>query len=327
MSLDVVPTDDLEKARADCDRLRTQIAQVIVGQGAVIEEVMTALVVGGHLLVEAAPGMGKTLLVRTLADALDVTFRRVQFTPDLMPADIIGTYVVMEAHGQRRFEFQQGPVFTNLLLADEINRATPKTQAALLEAMGEGAVTVANETYELPEPFLAVATQGPGDAQGTFPLPETLLDRFLLKVEMPSPGEEQVELILDRTTTAELRVVERVLAAERLAEISAVARKIRLPPEARRLAAELLAATRPDHPAAPESVKRYVQRGAGPRGAQAMVLAGKARALFAGRSDVGLDDIRAHAVAALGHRLVLNFEGHADEACPAQIIRDVLEMV
>jgi MoxR-like ATPase len=167
------------------------MARVIVGQQPVIEAVMAALFVGGHVLVEAVPGLGKTLLVRTLARALDVTFRRVQFTPDLMPADIIGTYVVMESHGQRKFEFQQGPVFANLLLADEINRATPKTQAALLEALEECAVTVANKTYELPDPFLALATQSPSDSEGTFPLPETLLDRFLLHVEMQSPSEDE----------------------------------------------------------------------------------------------------------------------------------------
>jgi len=327
MSSGIVLPDQFEQTRAACDQLRAEIARVIVGQADVIEAVIAALFVGGHVLIEAAPGLGKTLLVRTLADALDVSFRRVQFTPDLMPADIIGTYVVMESHGQRKFEFHQGPLFANLLLADEINRATPKTQAALLEALDESAVTVATDRFELPKPFLTLATQSPADAEGTFPLPRTLLDRFLLKLDMHFPSEDELETIIQRTTETSAPAVKRVLSAERVTEISDVVREIGVGSDARRLAVRLVSATSPDHSAAPELVKRYVRRGAGPRGAQAMVMAGKTRALFAGRSEVSTDDIRAFAEAALRHRLVLSFEGHAEDVRPAAIIRAVLESV
>jgi len=327
MASEVVRPDPFQQARVEYDLLRSAVSRVIVGQDEVIQAVLAALLVQGHVLVEGAPGSGKTLLVRTLAEALDVTFRRVQFTPDLMPADILGTYVVMESHGQRKFEFQEGPLFAHLVLADEINRATPKTQAALLEALEEAAVTVANRTFELPEPFMLVATQGPPDAEGTFPLPETLLDRFLLKVEMQPPSEDQLEVILQRTTAAEPPAARPALTAQRLRELTACLAAITVPPEARRLACRLLLATRPDHSTAPESVRQYVRRGASPRGARAMVLAGKARALAAGRGEVRGEDLRALAVAALAHRLALSFEGHAAEIRPADLIRDVLESV
>ena len=314
----------LDALREDVDKLRQEVSRVIVGQGELIDASLTALIAGGHVLLEGGPGLGKTLLVRTLAGALSLDFRRLQFTPDLMPADVIGTYVVMESHGRRQFEFQQGPIFTNILLADEINRATPKTQSALLEGLEEGGVTVANRTYDLPEPFFTMATQSPGEAEGTFPLPEKQLDRFMFNLRASFPSADELEQILDRTTEASSPAVERVLSAERIVEMSDLARQVLIAPEVRRFAVDALIATHPGHASSPPRVRQFVQQGASPRGAQAMILAGKIRALFAGRVNVSREDIRHVALTALRHRLTLNFEGHAEGIDPDGLIGDAL---
>jgi MoxR-like ATPase len=317
--------EQLEQFRADVDALRGQIGRVVVGQQSVIEGAVTALIAGGHVLLEGGPGLGKTLLVRALADSLDLSFRRIQFTPDLMPADVIGTYVVMESHGRRTFEFQQGPIFTNVLLADEINRATPKTQSALIEGLEEGAVTIANQTYDLPEPFFTMATQSSSEAEGTFPLPEKQLDRFLFKLKSEFPTAEQIDEILERTTEAQQPVATAVLKGPRIVEMSQLARQVLIAPEVRRYAIEVVLATRPDQPRATPKVKRYVQQGSSPRGAQAMILAGKIRAILAGRVNVSRDDLRHVALPALRHRLALNFEGHAERIDADAIIGEILD--
>ncbi len=248
----------LDQFREDVDSLRTQIQRVVVGQEDVVEGAVIALIAGGHVLLEGGPGLGKTLLVRTLADSLDLNFRRIQFTPDLMPADVIGTYVVMESHGRRTFEFQQGPIFTNVLLADEINRATPKTQSALIEGLEEGAVTIANQTYELPEPFFTMATQSSSEAEGTFPLPEKQLDRFLFKLRSAFPTAEQIDEILERTTEPQQPVATPVLKGERIVEMSQLARQVMIAPEIRRYAIDVVLATRPEQAGAKEKVKTIV---------------------------------------------------------------------
>ena len=314
----------IDQFREDIAAVREQIARVIVGQQDVVEGALTALVAGGHVLLEGGPGLGKTLLVRTLADSLDLGFRRIQFTPDLMPADVLGTYVVMESHGRRTFEFQQGPIFTNLLLADEINRATPKTQSALLEGLAEGAVTVANQTYDLPEPFFALATQSPSEIEGTFPLPEKQLDRFLFKLRSTFPSAEEIETILKRTTEPAEPVATPVLKGERILEMSQLIRQVTIDPEVRRFAIDTVLATHPQNATAAPLACRYLRQGSSPRGAQAMVLAGKVQALLAGRLNVSRDDLKQAALPALRHRITLNFEGHAERIDPDDILNEIL---
>jgi len=316
---------EVARFREDFDKLREQIGRVVVGQRDVVEGMLTGLVAGGHVLLEGPPGLGKTLLARTLADALKVQFRRIQFTPDLMPSDVIGTYVVMEAHGRRNFEFQQGPIFANVVLADQVNRTTPKTQAALLEAMQEGGTTVANQTWPLPEPFFLVATQNSLEAEGTFPLPEAQLDRFLLGLRVRPPSEDELDEILERTTEYDEPVVEVVLDGPRILEMTDLARQVPIAPEVRRAAIRLVTATHPESPHAAAMSKQFLRHGASPRAAQAMVLAAKVRALVAGRVNVSQDDIWRMAHAALRHRLVLNFDGHADNVDVDAIVDDVLK--
>lgn len=318
----------LEDFRADFLALEEEVSKVVVGEEQTIALALTALVTGGHVLLEGLPGMGKTLLVRTLASALDLSFYRVQCTPDLMPTDLIGTYVITETpQGRRTFEFQKGPLFANMVLADQINRTPPKTQAALLEAMEEGAVSVSTETFRLPRPWLVVATQNPLEMEGTFPLPEAQLDRFFFKLLVRAPSCAQMEQILQRTTEPEQPKARKIVDGPRMIEMSELARHIPIADPIRRWAISVAAATHPENDRAPEAVRRLVRYGASPRGAQAMVLGAKVRAVLSGRAYVSCADLRAVAHAALRHRLILNFEGQAENVAPDQLIDGILQAI
>ncbi len=317
-----------EEFRATAARIEDQVARRLVGQQSVLRHVLICLVAGGHALLEGVPGLGKTMLVRTLADVLDLRFSRVQFTPDLMPADIVGTNILAEtAEGGRRFQFQPGPVFANLVLADEINRATPKTQSALLEAMQERTVTVANQMHRLDPPFFVLATQNPIEMEGTYPLPEAQLDRFLFKLQVDFPEPDELVEILQRTTTGVLPAVEQVADGSMLLQMSELARTVPPEPTVLDYAVRLVIASHPGHEQAPPLVRRYARYGASPRGAQALVLAGKIVALLDGRARVTTDDVRSVAPAALRHRLLLNFEGEAEGITADALVADLLRHV
>jgi MoxR-like ATPase len=309
-------------------RITREVGRRIVGHEEVVNLTVTSLLAGGHVLLEGIPGVGKTSLVHTLADVLHLTFSRIQFTPDLMPADIVGTNIVQEhSHGGTFFEFQPGPIFANVVLADEINRATPKTQSALLEAMQDVSVSVGKTTYQLEQPFLVLATQNPLEMEGTYPLPEAQLDRFFFKLKVTYPSEESMHEILDRTTTDSTSAVTRVVDKPEILEMRQVARSI---PIARPVQAYAIRLTLGSHPASPYAtplVKRYVRYGASPRAAQALVLAGKIQALNRGQAFVSIDDIRRVALPALRHRLLLNFEGEADEVNTDTIVNELLASV
>jgi MoxR-like ATPase len=318
----------LDRFRADFDALRREVGKVIVGHSEIVDDTLTALIAGGHVLLEGVPGLGKTLLVRTLADALRLKFQRIQFTPDLMPADLIGTNVLHETpEGARRFDFQRGPVFANLVLADEINRATPKTQSALLEAMQERSVTVAGTTHPLAAPFFVLATQNPLEMEGTYPLPEAQLDRFFFKLLVKFPTAQELEAILDRTTEVVEPKAEPIFDGVRIVELSHLARRIPIADDLRRYGIALVLATHPENPVATEMTRRYVRYGSSPRGAQAMILAAKIRAILDHRYHVARDDLRAVAHAALRHRLILNFEGQAEGIQADDIIGEILRSV
>lgn len=326
MSADDLLQDQLDRFRADFSALRSEIAKVIVGEDRTITLVLAALVAGGHVLVEGVSGVGKTTLVRTLAGALDLTFRRVQCTADLMPADLIGTYVITETpQGRRTFEFQRGPLFANIVLADQIHRATPKTQAAFLEAMEEGVITVSTESFQLPQPYLVVATQNPAERDGVFPLPEAQIDRFFFRLTMQAPSGQQMEQVLDRTTEAVQINVQRVVDAHRLLEMGQLVRQVPVADAVRRWAIALAAATHPGNERAPQDVQRFVRCGAGPRGVQALVLGAKVLAILEGRCYVSAEDVRAVAPAALGHRMLLNYEGEAENVAADALIGAVLQ--
>ncbi len=328
MSEPVSVEQQLAGFRRDFEAMQRELAKMVVGQEDVVEGVLATLVLGGHALIEGVPGLGKTLLVETLADVLQLTFQRIQFTPDLMPSDLLGTYVVMEnSQGRRTFEFQKGPLFSHVILADQINRGTPKAQAALLEAMEGQTITVANESFELPTPFSVFATQNPLEMEGTFPLPEPEIDRFLLKLVVETPDESQLEAILDRTTEGEPPVVARIVDERRLLEMREIARNLPVSAAIKRQAVLLVAATHPAHDRAPALVQRYVRYGSSPRGAQALVGAAKVRAIVAGRSDATTDDLRAVAPAALRHRMILNFEGQAEDVKPDDLVEAVIKAV
>ena len=322
--MDVTPEDYAATAKA----IEAEIGKVIVGQTELVRAVIVCLLCEGHALLEGVPGLGKTRLLKTLSDAVALDFSRIQFTPDLMPADIVGTQVLEEGDdGRRRFRFRAGPVFANLVLADEVNRATPKSQSALLEAMQEQQVTVAGETRLLPRPFLVMATQNPLEMEGTYPLPEAQLDRFLLKALVPYPSADELVRVVDRTTGTDDADVEPVADAERLAAMIDLTRQVPVAEHLTRHAVDLVVATHPEHPDAPESVRRFVRFGASPRGAQALVLAAKAGALLDGRPNVSAGDLRSMAVPALRHRLVLGYEASAAGVTPDEIIADVLTAV
>ena len=304
---------DLDRATALMERLLGAINETVVGQAAVVEATLIALLCGGHLLLEGVPGLGKTLLVRVLASALGVRFSRIQFTPDLMPADIVGTNVLSEDGGQRRFTYSPGPIFANVILADEINRATPKTQSALLEAMEEKTVTVGKATYPLDSPFMVLATQNPIEMEGTYPLPEAQVDRFLFKVGVGFPSVEELVAITERNTEqVRLRLPEPVACAEDVLSAQAVAREIPIARPLREYVARLVFATHPEVEHAPKDVRSFVEYGASPRAALALILGAKAHALLAGEPNVRKADIDAVFRPALIHRVILNFKGEAE---------------
>jgi MoxR-like ATPase len=309
-----------EQFSATADSIRNEVGKVIVGQTDLVETVLLTVLCEGHVLLEGVPGLGKTRLLQTLGQVLDVAFGRVQFTPDLMPADILGTNILNEG----RFEFHRGPLFANLVLADEVNRATPKTQSALLEAMQERQVTLGRETHSLPRPFFVMATQNPIEMEGTYPLPEAQLDRFLFKALVPFPPIDDIVEILNRTTIQGEPQVTGVVDDRTLLEMSAMVREVPAASHVLEYAATLVAATHPGHEAAPEVVNRYVRFGASPRGAQAMVLGGKATALRDGRPNLAREDVRAVAPAALRHRLVLGYEAAADGVTADDLVAAIL---
>ena len=293
--------------------LRAEVEKVIVGHREVNTHVLTGMFAGGHVLLEGVPGLGKTLLIKTLSEGLDLSFSRIQFTPDLMPADIIGTNIIVEdADGRKHFQFQQGPIFAHILLADEINRATPKTQSALLEGMQESAVTVGGATRPLPAPFFVLATQNPIEMEGTYPLPEAQLDRFLFKLRVRYPQIEELNSIIDRTTQSRTATVNRVLGGPDVLAFRELIREVPIVSHVRDFASAIVMATHPQWEQAPDVARRFVRYGASPRGAQALVLGAKVRALADGRYNVSLEDIKAMAVPALRHRVILNFEGEAE---------------
>ena len=320
--------DQIQQFRQAHAAVRAEIGKVIVGQDAVVEGTLIALFAGGHVLLEGVPGLGKTLLVRTLGEALDLSFSRIQFTPDLMPADILGTNIVMEVPGGRReFEFQRGPIFAHLVLADEINRATPKTQSALLEAMQEHQVTAGGEIRRLVEPFFVMATQNPIDQEGTYPLPEAQLDRFFFKILVGYPSADELTEVLSRTTTGARAEVERVLTCEALMELMKLVREVPVASHVKDYAVRLVLATHPKTETAAPMASQYLRFGSSPRGGQTLLLAGKVRALTDGRFNVSFDDIEAVAASALRHRLILNFEAEAEGITTDHIIGQILRDV
>jgi len=318
-----------ESARRFCERFTTamdEIGRFIVGQRNVVEGTLTALLSAGHVLLEGVPGLGKTMLVRTLSRVLDLSFSRIQFTPDLMPADITGTDMVMEnEHGERFFQFQQGPIFANVVLADEINRATPKTQSALLEAMQDKSVTVGKTTYDLERPFFVMATQNPIEMEGTYPLPEAQVDRFFFKLRIDYPDAADLDAILTRTTAGAPPDVTPVLTRDDVLSMRRAVRQVPIAPHVQQQAVAFVMATHPDHDGAPDVVKRYVRYGSSPRGGQTLVTAARIRALLDGRFHVSVDDIVAVAKPALRHRLILTFQGEAEGIDPDAIIDAVVE--
>jgi MoxR-like ATPase len=315
--------------RAMFEALRREVGRVIVGHEDIVDSVLISLFSGGHVLLEGVPGLGKTLLVRTLSSAFSLEFRRIQFTPDLMPADIIGTNIVMEdpATGRREFQYQPGPIFGQIILADEINRATPKTQSAMLEAMQEHSVTSGGQVRRLPEPFMVLATQNPIEQEGTYPLPEAQLDRFFFKVLVSYSNREQLKAILDRTTTGQEPQAETVADAEKILWGQKLVRRVVVAEHVQDYAIRLVLATHPEGDFATDMVNRFVRFGSSPRGVQALVLAGKVRALLDERYHVSFDDIAQSVLPALRHRLLLNFEGQAEGIQTDGVLQDILQTV
>lgn len=317
-----------EEFRQTAAAIEAQVGQVIVGQQLLVRQTLITLLAGGNALLEGVPGLGKTMLVRTLAQAIDCQFSRIQFTPDLMPADIVGTTLIVEDEtGRRQFQFEQGPIFANLVLADEINRATPKTQSAMLEAMQEHSVTVAKSTRPLPEPFFVLATQNPLEMEGTYPLPEAQLDRFFFKIDVPFPSVDELVEIANRTTSASSRQAQPAANGQNIRSMQTLARGIPIAPHVTSYAAQLLKASHPDDPSSPQAVRDFVRYGASPRGMQAMILAGKIIALMDGRYNVAYEDIRSAALPALRHRLILNFEAQAEGYSTDKVIAAILEKI
>jgi MoxR-like ATPase len=317
---------EVDAFRSSIATLKDEIAKTIVGNLTVVDGVLMCLLAGGHALLEGVPGLGKTMLVKTLAEALSLQFSRVQFTPDLMPADILGTTVIDDTQaGGKVFEFRKGPIFANIVLADEINRATPKTQSALLEAMQEHRVSVGKRTHVLDEPFVVLATQNPLEMEGTYPLPEAQLDRFFFKLHVPFPNREELHAILDLTTGAARTERTPVLHRDDILRMQALVRRVPVARHVQDYAIRVVQGTHPDGPDAPEICKRFVRFGASPRGAQSVLLAAKIRALFEGRFAASIDDVREVALPALRHRVLLNFEGEAEGMKTDQVIEAILK--
>jgi MoxR-like ATPase len=319
---------DLQFFSERMERLRSEVGKILVGQRDVVDGVLTCLVADGHVLLEGVPGLGKTLLVRTLSEALGLKYRRIQFTPDLMPADIVGTHILDEDEsGKRQMRFQEGPVFTQVLLADEINRATPKTQSALLEAMQERQVTIGGIRRALPVPFFVMATQNPLEMEGTYPLPEAQLDRFFFKVHVPFPTIEELVEVMARTTGNVRASVQPVIDADELAELRRIVREVAIVPEVMRYAMRLVIGTHPDQAGGTATAKQYLRYGASPRGAQTLALGGRVRALIEGRQHVAISDIRAVAPSALRHRIGRSFEAEAEELSADDLVNRVMAEV
>jgi MoxR-like ATPase len=319
------------KLRLAADRLnavRGEIAKVIVGQDDVVEGVLICLLAGGHVLLEGVPGLGKTTLLRTLARTLQLKYSRIQFTPDLMPADIVGSMIIeTDDRGAKALRFQPGPIFANLVLADEINRATPKTQSALLEAMQERTVTSGTSTHQLDQPFLVMATQNPIEMEGTYPLPEAQLDRFLMKILVTYPSRDELNRIVDRTVQPELEAPVAVMDRDAILEVRAVCREVLVAPHVRDYAIHLVMATQSEQAEAHDLAKRYIRYGSSPRGAQALVECGRVRALMRGRFHLSTEDIQQVAAAVLRHRIILNFDAHADGQTPETILATIIKGV
>ncbi len=318
----------VDRFRDFATQIENEVQGIIVGQADVIRHTLIAVISGGHVLLEGVPGLGKTSLVRTFADALELRFSRIQFTPDLMPADIVGTDILEDQdNGKRAFRFQAGPVFANLVLADEINRATPKTQSALLEAMQERTVSVMGRTYAVNNPFFVLATQNPIEMEGTYPLPEAQLDRFMFKLNVTFPNIDELTSIIDQTTTDKSKRAKRVVNGPTLIAMGKLARQVPASSEVTRYAAALIGATHANNATATDMVKKYVRHGASPRGAQTLLLGGRVLALLNGRFNVSIDDLRGLASAALRHRILLNFEGQADGIRTDAIVQDVIAKI
>jgi len=317
-----------EQFREKYNKIRTEVGKVIVGHDEIVHGVLTCLVIGGHCLLEGAPGLGKTLLVRTLSQALSLDFNRIQFTPDLMPADILGTNMVVETpEGNKSFEFQTGPIFTQICLADEINRATPKTQAAMLETMQEGTVTVGGTRYELQKPFFVLATQNPIEQEGTYPLPEAQLDRFLFKLLVGYSNREDLSEIINRTTKGINVEPDQVITGDEILEMQKLVREVILADHIRDYIVRLTLATHPEGEFAAPITNQYLRWGSSPRGAQTLVLAAKVRALLEGRFNVSFEDVRRVYLPAMRHRVVANFEAQAEGIATDQVLLDILEQV
>jgi MoxR-like ATPase len=320
--------EQIKGFRARYERIVMEIGKAMVGQQEIVEATLTAMLAGGHVLLEGVPGLGKTLLVKTLSQVLELPFQRIQFTPDLMPADILGTNIVSESEGGRRaFEFQKGPIFANLILADEINRATPKTQSALLEAMQERRVTAGGQTRPLPQPFFVLATQNPIEMEGTYPLPEAQVDRFYFKVLVEYPTQVEFAEILNRTTGSPIPEPQQVVNGEELLEMQRLAREVPIADHVQDYAIRLVMATHAGTSTAVPAANQFLRFGSSPRGAQTLVLAAKIRALLRDRYNVSFEDIRAVAMPALRHRLILNFEAQAEGVSSDEVLREILEAV
>jgi len=322
--------DDLalvKKMQDGHDQISAEIKKVIVGQEAVIDELLIAMFAGGHCLITGVPGLAKTLLIKTVADILQVNFSRIQFTPDLMPADVVGSEIVEEVDGKRQLKFVKGPIFTNILLADEINRTPPKTQSSLLEAMEERQVTAAGVTHKMSRPFFVLATQNPIELEGTYPLPEAQLDRFMFKIELSYLSEDDEVMVVSNTTQIVDNTVSHPLSGEDILEFQRIARQVPAAQAVIRYAVQLVHASRPDSPNAPDFVKDWVSWGAGIRASQNLVLAGKVRALLQGRYNVSYSDIRALAPAVLRHRVLLNFHAEAERVTTDDVVKRLIETV